>query len=118
LAIVFVTFLYEQLFHALIWLFHILFEISEYVLDFTIEYLFEIGNHETQIVVFYIIVSLIGGGAYRLYRLLPRWCDKFKGLLYEQKTETLTQWQGLSMFGKIGWWSFFMAAINCWLFLT
>jgi hypothetical protein len=68
--------------------------------------------------VFYILISLIGGGGYSFYRLLPRWCDKFNRLLFEQKTETLNQWQTLSVLGKVGWWSFFMIAVNCWLFLS
>ena len=110
--------MYDAVFHLLLWLLHIVFESAEFVLDHLIDYVFEIGNRETEIVVFYIMIAVIGGGCYRFYRSLPRWYENFKHFLSEEKTETLNQWRSLSVQGKVVWWSFFMAAINCWLFLT
>jgi hypothetical protein len=110
--------MYDAVFHFLLWLLHIVFESAEFVLDHLIDYVFEIGNRETEIVVFYIMISLIGGGGYRLYRLLPRWWENFKQLISEQKAETLMQWQSLSVRGKVVWYSLFITLINGWLFLA
>jgi len=110
--------MYDAVFHFLLWLVHILFESAEFILDHLIEGLFEIGNRETEIVVFYILLSLIGSAVYKLYRALPRWKDTFKQRLEQQKTQTLMQWQEMSVLGKMAWWSFFITTVNCWLFLT
>jgi len=110
--------MYDAVFHFLLWLVHILFESAEFILDHLIEGLFEIGNRETEIVVFYILLSVIGSAVYKLYRVLPRWKDTFKQRLEQQKTETLMQWQEMSVLGKMAWWSFFITTVNCWLFLT
>jgi len=110
--------MYDAVFHFLLWLVHILFESAEFILDHLIEGLFEIGNRETEIVVFYILLSLIGSAVYKLYRALPRWTDTFKQRLERQKTQTLMQWQEMSVLGKMAWWSFFITTVNCWLFLT
>lgn len=110
--------MYDAVFHFLLWLVHILFESAEFILDHLIEGLFEIGNRETEIVVFYILLSLIGSAVYKLYCALPRWKDTFKQRLEQQKTQTLMQWQEMSVLGKMAWWSFFITTVNCWLFLT
>lgn len=116
-AIVMIS-MYDAVFHFLLWLLHILFESAEFILDHLIEGLFEIGNRETEIVVFYILISLIGSAVYKLYHSLPRWKDKCKQRLEQQKTQTLMQWQEMSVLGKMAWWSFFITTVNCWLFLT
>ncbi len=117
IAIVMIS-MYDAVFHFLLWLLHILFESAEFVLDHFIEGVFEIGNRETEIVVFYLLISLISVGVYRLYHALPRWQQQFKQLLQRQQAEALAQWQALSALYKMAWWSFFLTAINCWLFLT
>lgn len=109
--------MYDVLFHLLLGIAHILFETAEFVLDHLIESLFEIGNRETEIVVFYILISAISGGVYKLYCLLPRWKDQCKQRLERQKTETLMQWQGLSMLEKMAWWIFLITLIF-WFFLS
>lgn len=116
-AIVLIS-MYDAVFHFLLWLLHILFESAEFILDHLIEGLFEIGNRETEIVVFYILISLIASVVYKFYRSLPRWKDKVKQSLERQKTQTLMQWQEMSVLGKMAWWSFFITTVNCWLFLT
>lgn len=110
--------MYDVLFHFLLWLLHILFESAEYALDVTIEHLFDIGNRETQIIVFYLLMAVLSGSIYKLYRQLPSWTGKLKQRLIQQVYETFMQWEGLSMLGKIAWWSFFLTAFNYWLFLA
>jgi hypothetical protein len=91
---------------------------AEYVLDNLIEHLFEIGNRETEVVVFYILIASIFYGLYRFYRFLPCWFEKLKEKLLQQLEETFSQWHQVSVIGKMLWWSFFITAFNCWLFLT
>jgi hypothetical protein len=115
---VFILSMYDALLHLFLATLHILFESAEFVLDHLIEGFLETGTHETQIIVFYMLISMIGGGLYQLYRQLPRWQHHLKQLLQRQHAEALAQWQALSMPWKIVWWSFFITTLNCWLFLT
>ncbi len=115
---VFMLSMYDVLLHLFLATLHILFESAEFILDHLIEGVFEIGNRETEIVVFYILISLIGSAVYKFYCALPRWKDKFKQSLAQQKTEVFMQWQEMSVLAKIAWWSFFITSLNCWLFLT
>lgn len=117
-AAIFILFMYDVLFHLLLGFLHILFEAAEWVLDHLIEHLFDTGTHETQVIVFYILITIIGGSVYRLYRQLPRWYHKLEHKLYQQTVVTLVQWRAVSIIGRMAWWSFFITAINCWLFLT
>lgn len=116
-AAVFILSMYDVLFHLLLGILHILFEAAEWVLDHLIEHLFETGMRETQIIVFYILMMIISGSIYKLYRQLPRWYHKLEQKLYQKTVETLAQWRAVSIIGRIAWWSFFITAVNCWLFL-
>lgn len=115
--IVFILLLYEQLFHLLLGIGHILFESVEYLLDLVIDHFFEVGARETEVVVFYILLCLIVYKTYKFYRSLPKVLCQFKQFLNQQKAETLAQWQELSIHWKMAWSSFFLMMINGWLFL-
>jgi hypothetical protein len=86
---------------------HILFEWAEVSLDTLIELLFETDLHDTQIIVFYIIMSAISYAAYRLLRLLPAAYRRLKHNLLTrwmlQKTRLLQWWYSLSLPDKIKW---------------
>lgn len=93
--------LYELLFE----LSDLLFEVVETGLDQLIEHFFETGLHETQTIVFYImVIPLIYAG----YRLL-RWLYSFFGRCKEKwinagikyKSDGIMYWQNLSAVGKI-----------------
>ena len=109
---------YEQLFHLILHTAHILFEIAEHFLHLVIEHFFEIGTHETQIVVFYLLLSVICYQIYKFYRLLPKLLFQFKQLWQQQKTETLSQWQELDLRWKFLWSTFFLLIMNSGLFLV
>jgi hypothetical protein len=117
IVVIFVLLMYDEFLHLLVEFFHLAFESAEYTFDLVIEHLFETDTHETQVIVFYILVPLILCIFYLLYHFLPVLYVKFKHFLQLQKTETLMQWQALSVTGKIAWWSFFILVLNCWLFL-
>lgn len=114
--VVFIVLMYEELIHLLIELLHVLFESVEYTLDLVIEHLFETGTHETQVIVFYILVPAVFYAVYELCRLSFYKYRKLKRNLYQQKIKTLAQWQALSIFKKIVWWLFLIAIIGCGLF--
>lgn len=115
--IIFVLSFYDDLFHLLLEIFHLLFEGMEFVLDLIIEYLLEMGTYKTQVVVFYILVAIICYGVYRLYRFISNRYHKLEQFLHKQKQQTLAEWNSLSMLEKVACWCFSIIAINAWLFL-
>lgn len=81
---------------------HGLYEVLEEVFDVLIEHLFDTGTHETQIIVFYLLLALIGYGLYRLWRLSLRWFDTIKGAWTRQKSNARLYWQESSWLRKTG----------------
>ena len=61
-----------EIFHLLLEISHVLFEWSEEALDFIIEAVFDTSLHSTQIIVFYILMSVILYGSFRLIKGLPQ----------------------------------------------
>jgi len=55
-----------EVFHLLLTILHTLFEWTEATLDFIIEVIFDTTVHNTQIVVFYILIAAMIYGLYRL----------------------------------------------------
>jgi len=83
----------------------ILFEGTESALDHIIEFLFETDLHDTQIIVFYILMSIVLFVFYRLCRLIPRLYKRMKENLLAaclwHKTRTRLYWQNLTIINKI-----------------
>jgi hypothetical protein len=83
----------------------LLFEWVESTLDHVIEHLFETDLHDTQIIVFYIIMSICLFICYRLYRFLPklfkRWLAALQAALAWHKTQLKLYWQGQKLTDKI-----------------
>lgn len=114
----FVVFMYEELFHLIVGILHGTFESVEHILDMGIEQLLDTSTHETQVIVFYILVAIIFYGLYRFYRFLPRWYNSLKKSLYQQKIDTLSQWHALPLIQRFEWWSFLIVFICCFLFFS
>lgn len=93
-----------EVFHFLLGLLHTLFEWSEATLDFIIEVIFDTTVHNTQIVVFYILIAAMIYGLYRLWCGFPDFYSKKKQelhlFLFEEQQEMLAYWQE-SVFNKI-----------------
>jgi len=93
------------LLHALFVLLHQAFEIFELSLDVIIEHFFHTDLHTTQIIVFYVMLSMAACVIYKLLRTLPRWyhqgIEKLSNYCAQQKTEAFDDWHNLSLFGKI-----------------
>ena len=109
-------FLFELFLHIL----HLTFEFIESNLDHLIEHLFDTDLHQTQIIVFYIIVSFVVYGLYRLWRALPPFCRRCKENLlasWSRKKESLAiYWQEQSWLDKCKLAVIGIAAITCYIF--
>jgi hypothetical protein len=109
--------LYDVVFHFILTVFHILFEAAEWVLDHLVEHLFETGMRETQLIVFYTLMTIIGLILYGLYRQLPVWRDRLIEKIKQHIAETVSEWHSVSILGKIAWWSVSITMMSYWLFI-
>ncbi len=80
---------------------HTLFEVLEEGFDLLVEHVFHTGTHETQIIVFYLLFSLIMYGFYKLWRFSRRWYSELKITWAERKTNALLYWQESSLLRKV-----------------
>jgi hypothetical protein len=85
-----------ELSHLMLELAHYMFEILESALDHLVEHVFHTEMRETQVTVFYLIVSMACGGLYCLWRAMPRFLRKLKENLFaallQHKTHLLQYW--------------------------
>ncbi len=126
-VIVIVVPMFDTVFELLLELIHISFEFVEQMLDILIEHIFHTDVHNTQIIVFYLMLSIAGYGLYKLYKLLrtlPRRYREFKEnlviALSQLNKEVLVSWQDLPPTGKTKWYIGFMVSISCialWVFI-
>ncbi|NOS88866.1 MAG: hypothetical protein HOP34_10080 [Methylococcaceae bacterium] len=91
-----------EIFHLLFELVFILFEWLESTLDHLVEHLFHTDLHTTQIIVFYLILTLFAYPAFYLWQKLNKLCAYLKdsaGYCQDQlsylKADTGFYWQGL-----------------------
>jgi hypothetical protein len=95
----------DMVFGSLLELGHILFEFIEEILDKFVEHIFHTDRHQTQVIVFYLMMSIAFGGIYYLWRVLPHLCRQCKENLLAawswHKTRALCYWQELSLINKV-----------------
>lgn len=94
---------YDVLFSSILEAIHILFELTEVMLDNVVEELFHTGVHDTQTIVFYLLIAIGLGLCYylshifiRLFHILVETCSSCK-------IHTQLYWQETSMIQKILW---------------
>lgn len=126
-VIVIVILMFDTVFELLLELTHVSFELIEHWLDMLIELIFHTDLHDTQVIVFYLMLSIAGFALYKLYKLLrtmPRRYREFKENLVtgwsQLKKEISAYWQDLPPVGKIKWLMGFMTSITCmllWVFI-
>ena len=101
-----IGFLFESV-HLFFEVLFIVFEWIESTLDHLVEHLFETELHETQTIVFYIMVVIVLLPLYYLSRMLLRLFFRLKEALpdawAQYKIRVTLYWQGLSLTGKIKW---------------
>ncbi|HEY5139827.1 MAG TPA: hypothetical protein VIJ25_11005 [Methylococcales bacterium] len=94
-----------ELVHFFFELLFIAFEWVESTLDKLIEHLFHTELHETQVIVFYVLVGIVLLPLYYLWRMLKRLFLRLKESLPVTfslyKNRTTLFWQDLSLVGKI-----------------
>lgn len=97
--------LFFELLHLCLEFAHILFEFVESTLDHVIEHLFDTDLHATQVIVFYIILSLLFFGVVGLWRAVRSGYSRVKRNLITfwgwEKSTCSIYWLGLSVFQKI-----------------
>jgi hypothetical protein len=86
-----------EILHLLLEFLHLLFEWTEVSLDFIIEVVFDTSLHNTQIVVFYIIIGTILSGLYWLWKCFPAFYARQKANLLdffsEERESIVLYWQ-------------------------
>jgi len=86
---------------------HLAFESIESTLDKLVEYLFDTELHQTQTIVFYLMVGIFVFPLYYLCRMLLRLFFRLKETLLDEWTLNITRatlfWQDLSLIDKIKW---------------
>jgi len=115
-----------EFFHLLLELFmellHICFEWIESTLDHLVEHLFETDTHDTQIIVFYILMTVLAIVLYRLYLFLPKVVKRiYQNILVyftRQKIRLLIFWEEQSLLGKIKYISLSVGVLYIWLVLS
>ena len=123
-TVVMIVFMYDVVLDLLDSLFSfvsMLFEWVEYVFDSIISGLFETGHHETELITFYLLLSIGGYLCFRLVRALPRLYRQFKrnqrAAWLRQKRRTTFYWRHLSIFKKIKLFGITSIGFTCLLFL-
>ena len=96
---------YDEIFGHIFEALHLLFEVVEMALDKVIEHTFETGVHETQLIVFYILLVLLGILTYFLWKLLVRLFSGAGCRLHTEWTEfsgAISQdWQAMTMTNRV-----------------
>jgi hypothetical protein len=95
-GIVIVILLFDAVFELLFELIHVSFEFVEEMLDMLIEHIFHKDLHDTQVIVFYLMLSVAGFALYKLLRALPNRYRELKRNLVtgwsQLKKEILAYW--------------------------
>jgi hypothetical protein len=98
---------YDVIFGYLMEFIHLLFEVVEISLDRLIEHFFETELHETQMIVFYILLVLGGFLIFFIYKALVLFWRSVRHGVQEDwflfKTAITTDWQAMSTTNRIIW---------------
>jgi len=98
---------------------HLLFELIEYNLDHLVEFLFHTNVHDTQTIVFYIIIGLGLSGLYVFIRTIPplfikQWRN-YRLFIHRKKSSFLYCWREKPLMHKISVISAVIIASSCYV---
>ncbi len=113
ITLIVMLFNYDSVLHWLAVLLHYLFESLEYVLDGCVEHVFDTATHDTQVIVFYLLVLLI---SYSVYHFTPRCYQRIRQQIANDKAEMLNYWQFLPLPKKIKYSTSLLVILSCWLY--
>lgn len=112
--------LIHHLFEIVLHLLHLGFEYLEMGLDHVIEHLFHTGRHETQIIVFYVLVTLGLIAVYLIGRKIPaackRWSNNLRLFWTRKYSSALYFWNQQSLLDKIKIVGIAVTAISAYLY--
>lgn len=112
--------LLHLLFELLLEAAHLLFEFVELVLDHLIEFLLETDLHNTQVIVFYIILAMLFLLIRRVCRAIPplyrRSRDNLVNRYQQKKMDLQVSWLEMTWFDKLKMAVIVMAAFICFFF--
>jgi hypothetical protein len=80
---------------------HILFEVIEVILDNLVEHIFDTNVHQTQTIVFYIMIAGAIGIVYTLSHAIAKFFHNMVDASLEYKTNATLYWQDTSLIRKI-----------------
>lgn len=105
IALSVLTGFYDVIFHFVFESIHLFMELLEQMLDTVIEHSFHTELHETQLIVFYILLVFGGFMIFLLWKILAAACSKTGKQLnadwLELKTSATSDWQSLSTSQKM-----------------
>jgi hypothetical protein len=111
------------LLHSIAVLLHAMFEFSEHALDLIIEHIFHTDPRTTEIIVFYLMLSVGVGAAIKLIKVVKIECDRVIeqqiNYWHEEKTKAFDFWQQQSFIEKLKLASILMtisSLVFLWLF--
>ena len=114
--------IFFEMAHITIELAHMIFEFIEVNLDRIVEHIFDTDIHQTQVIVFYLMLAIALGGAYYLWSLVPRVYHQSKENLLdawlEQKAFASIYWRELSLIDKIKLAAISTAVLYCIILLN
>ena len=114
--------LYDVMLHSLFSIAHIAFEWFELALEELIEHIFHTNRQQSQIIVFYLLVSIALYGLYRLWRAMPGFYSWFKKQLFAAsalyKSHITNYWNEQSSIQKIKWVTSLTVSISCLTFVA
>lgn len=117
-----VIILYDVILHSLFMLLHIGFEWFEFALEEIIQHLFHTSRQQSQLIVFYLLLSIALYAAYRLWRALPGFYRRLRENLLTagsvHKTRASLYWQDQSAIRKIKLITSCTAGITCLVLLV
>ena len=94
-----------QVVHFLFEIIHNLYEVFELAIEHAVEHMFHTDRHGSQVITFYILVTIASFLFYRLWRITPRLCRAirqwFLTAWVRRSTQLQLYWQSLTLLHKI-----------------
>jgi hypothetical protein len=114
--------MYDVMLDSLFSIVHIAFEWFELALEELIEHIFHTNRQQSQIIVFYLLMSFAFYGLYRLWRAVPDLYSRFKEQLFasisQYKLYLTRYWRGQSSIQRIKWVTSFTLSVSCLAFFA
>jgi len=96
---------YDVIFGSLLEFFHLIFEVVEMGMDRVVEHFFDTDLHQTQLIVFYILLTIGGFLIYFAWKVLATMCSGLAKNIYADWSELVAamarDWKAMSMINRV-----------------